>query len=384
LTKELAINGGPPISSKMIPIAKPVFTDKEIRDVIGVLKSGHLRQGAKTEEFEKGFCKRVGSKYAYAVNSGTAALHVSYLSVLKPEDEVIVPAFTFIATASTVVYSNAKPVFADISEETFTIDPQDVNEKISPKTKAIAPVHLFGHAADMKALGEIAEDHDLYLVNDAAQAHGTRIDGRDVGALDDLNCYSFYPSKNMTTGEGGMVTTNERRLYEKGRLIRSHGQESKYYHTIFGLNYRMTEIAAVIGLNQLEKLDMFLEKRKRNAETLTKALEKIKGIRPPAAKSNVDHSFNVYSVLMDLSQFKCTRDEFVKALQAENIGCRVHYPTPLTKQPVFRENFKVDKCPVAESVSERIFSLPVHPHVSKTELEKIVEAVELVASYYYR
>jgi len=368
----------------MISIAKPMFTDKEIRDVISVLKSGYLRQGTKTEEFEKGFCKRVGSKYAYAVNSGTAALHVSYLSLLEQGDEVIVPAFTFIATASTVVYSNARPVFSDISEETFTIDPQDVNEKISPKTRAIAPVHLFGHAADMTTLGEIAEDHNIYLVNDAAQAHGTRIDGKDVGAFDDLNCYSFYPSKIMTTGEGGIVTTNERRFYEKGRLIRSHGQESKYHHTIFGLNYRMTEIAAVIGLNQLEKLDMFLEKRKRNAETLTKALGDIEGIRPPVIKNNIDHSFNVYSVLMDLSQFKCTRDEFVEALQAENIGCRVHYPTPLTKQPVFRKNFKVDECPVAESVSERIFSLPVHPHLNKTTLEKIIEALELVAGYYYK
>lgn len=361
-----------------------MFTDKEIRDVINVLKSGYLRQGPKTEEFEKEFCKRVGSKYAYAVNSGTAALHTSYLSILKPGDEVIVPAFTFISTASTVVYSNAKPVFADISEETFTIDPEDVNEKISLKTRAIAPVHLFGHAADMKTLGEFAEDHGLYLVNDAAQAHGTKIGGKDVGALDDLNCYSFYPTKNMTTGEGGMVTTNEKRFYEKGRLIRSHGQKSKYYHTIFGLNYRMTDIAAAIGLNQLEKLDAFLEKRKRNAETLTKALQKIVGIRPPVIKSNVDHSFTVYSVLMDLSRFKCTRDEFVRALQAENIGCSVHYPTPLTKQPVFKENFKVNACPVAEAVSDRIFSLPVHPQVNKTELERIIEAVEIVASYYYK
>ena len=368
----------------MIPIAKPMFSDKEIRDVISVLKSGYLRQGPKTEEFEKEFCKRVGSKHAYAVSSGTAALHISYLSILKQGDEVIVPAFTFISTASTVVYSNATPVFADIGEETFTIDPEDVNEKISSRTKAIAPVHLFGHAADMKTLGEIAEDHGLYLVNDAAQAHGTKIEGKDVGALDDLNCYSFYPTKNMTTGEGGMVTTNEKRFYEKGRLIRSHGQKSKYYHTIFGLNYRMTDIAAVMGLNQLEKLDMFLEKRKRNAETLTKALEKIAGIRPPVIKSNVDHSFTVYSVLMDLSRFKCTRDEFVEALQAENIGCSVHYPIPLTKQPVFRENFKVDECPVAESVSERIFSLPVHPQLNKTELERIIEAVEIVASYYYK
>ena len=181
-----------------------------------------------------------------------------------------------------------------------------------------------------------------------------------------------------------MVTTNERSYYEKGRLIRSHGQESKYYHTIFGLNYRMTEIAAALGLNQLEKLDIFLERRKRNAEILTKALEKIEGIRPPLVKGNVDHSFNVYSVLMDLSRFKCTRDEFVKALHAENIGCSVHYPTPLTKQPVVRQHFKVDECPVAKAVSEEIFSLPVHPQLSKIELKKIVEAVEGVANYYYR
>lgn len=368
----------------MIPISKPLFTNKEIKHIIKVLKSGYLRQGPKTEEFEKKFCKKVGSKYAYAVSSGTAALHTSYLSILKRGDEVIVPAFTFISTASTVVYSNSKPVFADINEDTFTINPQDVNEKISLKTKAIAPVHLFGHAADMKTLGEIAEDHDLFLVNDAAQAHGTKIDGKDIGALDDLNCYSFYPTKNMTTGEGGMVTTNERRFYEKGRLIRSHGQESKYYHTTFGLNYRMTDIAAVMGLNQLEKLDKFLEKRRRNAETLTKALGKIEGIRPPIVKSNVDHSFAVYSVLMVLSHFKCTRNEFVKALQAENIGCSVHYPIPLTKQPVFKENFKIHECPVAEAVSEKIFSLPVHPQLNKTHLEKIIEAVELVASYYYK
>ena len=167
-------------------------------------------------------------------------------------------------------------------------------------------------------------------------------------------------------------------------MIRSHGQESKYYHTAFGLNYRMTDIAAAIGLKELEKLDKFLEKRKRNAAALTKALEKIDGIRPPIEKSNVDHSFTAYSVLMDLSRFKCTRDEFVKALQAENIECSVHYPIPLTKQPVFRENFKVHECPVAEAVSKRIFSLPVHPQLNKMQLEKIVEALETVASYYYR
>ncbi len=384
MTKELAINGGPPTSDEMIPIVSPMFTNDEINAVIEVLKSGNLRQGPKTEEFEQKFRKKVGAKYAYAVSSGTAALHVSYLSILKKGDEVIVPDFTFIATASTVVYSNAKPVFADVSEETFTIDTEDVNEKMSSKTKAIAPVHLFGHAADMKTLREIAEDHDLYLVNDAAQAHGTRIAGNDVGALDDLNCYSFYPTKNMTTGEGGMVTTNERRLYKKGRLIRNHGEESRYYHIAFGLNYRMTDIAAALGLEELKKLGRFLETRRRNAGILTEALEKVDGIRPPIVKRNVDHSFSVYSVLMDLSRFKCTRDEFVAALQAENVGCSVHYPIPLTKQPVFRENFRVQECPVAEAVSKRIFSLPVHPQLKREQLKKIAEAVEIVAGYYSR
>jgi len=236
----------------------------------------------------------------------------------------------------------------------------------------------------MKTLGEIAEDHDLYLVNDAAQAHGAKISGKDVGALDDLNCYSFYPTKNMTTGEGGMVTTNEKKFYEKGRLLRSHGQESKYYHTTFGLNYRMTDIAAAIGFEELKKLDNFLKLRKSNAAALTKALEKIDGIRPPLIKNNVDHSFTVYSVLLDASQFRCTRDEFVKAIQAENVGCSVHYPVPLTKQPVFADKFKVHKCPVAEAVSENIFSLPVHPQLSRMQLENIVEAVEVVAGYYYK
>lgn len=382
--KKLAILGGSPVSDKLIPIAKPVFSDEEIEDVVKVLKSGHVRQGRKTEEFEKKFCEKVGCKYAYAVNSGTAALHTAFLSILKPGDEVIVPAFTFISTASTVLFSNARPVFSDINEETFTVSPEDVEEKVSSRTKAIAPVHLFGHAADMKALQEIADDHNLYVVSDAAQAHGTRVNGKDVGSFDDLNCYSFYATKIITTGEGGIVTTNNKEFYEKGKLIRSHGQKSKYYHTLLGLNYRMTDTTAVLGLNQLERLDSFVEKRRRNATALTEGIKNIDGIRPPVVKSNVYHSFYQYSVLMDLPRYRCSRDELIEALKAENIECTVHYPVPLTKQPAFTGILKIDECPVAEDVSKRIFSIPVHPQLGNSDVEKILEALEKVSSFYLK
>jgi len=379
---KLAIEGGKPVSGEIIPLANPVFSEEEIDEVVQVLRSGQVRQGTKVEEFEQRFAHKVGSKYAYAASSGTAALHLAYLSVLKPGDEVIVPSFTFIATASAIIYANAKPVFADIESETFTVDPEDVERKITSKTKAIVPVHLFGNAADMKVLQQIASEHNLLLINDAAQAHRTMYDGKDIGSFDDLNCYSFYPTKNMTTGEGGMVTTNNNDLWAKGKLLRSHGQSSKYYHTILGLNYRMTDMAAVIGLKQLDKLDENTEKRRRNADFMSKELAKIDGIQIPVLKDNIKHSFHQYSILLDLNKFKCTRDEFVRALNAENIGCAVHYPVPLTRQPVF-EDIGIS-CPVSEDISQRIFSLPVHPRLNKESLVKIIAGVEKVASHYAR
>jgi len=381
---KLAIEGGEPVSSKLIPIAKPIISQKTLEEIAEVLKSGYLRQGPKTKEFEEQFKVKVGAKYAYAVNSGTAALHIAYLSILKPGDEVIVPSFTFIATASTVVFSGGRPVFADIDEETLTIDPEDVKEKITPKTKAIAPVHLFGNAADMNTLSEIAEDYGLFLVNDAAQAHGTEIEGKDVGSFDHLNCYSFYPTKTITTGEGGMVTTNDPELYRKGCLIRNHGDESKYYHTMLGLNYRMTDIMAVIGLNQLKKLDKFLEKRRKNAKILTEGLKKITGLKPQKPGPGVNHSYSYYSIIMDLNEFKCDRDEFVQALRAENIGCSVHYPLPLHRQPVFKQLWKEKECPISEKISKQIFSIPVHPALTKEDLEKILEAIEKVSNHFLK
>ena len=379
---KLAVEGGKPASEVLIPIAKPVFYKEDSEGISEVLKSGNLRQGPRTKEFEERFRDWVGARYAYAVSSGTAALHMAYLSVLKPGDEVIVPAFTFIATASMVIFSFGKPVLVDIDGETFAIDPDEVKERITSKTKAIAPVHLFGNAADMKALTEIAEDHNLYLVNDAAQAHGTRVDGKDVGSFDHLNCYSFYPSKSMTTGEGGMVTTNGPELYRLGSLIRSHGEEGRYNHTLLGFNYRMTEIMAIIGINQLKHVDEFLEKRKKNAEYLLKGLKRIQGLHPQKIGQGIDSSYSYFSVLMDLETYRCSRDEFLRALQAENIGCAVHYPIPLNKQLALKPFCGSVSCPVSEDVSKRIFSLPMHPELSEKDLEKILEAVEKVSNHY--
>lgn len=379
---ELAVSGGKPVSERPIPIASPVFSEEEINDVVQVLRSGNVRQGPRVAEFEEEFANAVGSKYAYAVSSGTAALHLAYLSLLKPGDEVIVPAFTFIATAAAAVFANAKPVFADIDPETLTISIEDAKRKITPRTKAIAPVHLFGNACDMDAVGRLAADHGLFIISDLAQSHLTKINGKDVGSFDHLNCYSFYATKNMTTGEGGMVTTNSEELLEKGRMLRSHGQAKKYYHTSLGLNYRMTDLAAVIGLRQLANLPADTLKRRQNADYLSTGLSRLDGIRVPVVKAGVEHSFHQYSILLDTSGFSCSRDDFVKALNAENIGCAVHYPIPLSKQPAFQDG--ATPCPVAEDMAQRILSLPVHPRLSQEDLAAIVAGVDKVVSYYRR
>ena len=382
--EKLAILGGTPTSEQMIPIAKPVISQKAIDDVVEVIKSRYVVQGPKVKTFEENFRDEVGSKYAYAVNSGTAALHIAYLTFLKPGDEVIVPSFTFIATASTVFYSQGKPVFADIDPETFLIDPEDVKEKITQKTRAISPVHLFGSAANMFALQDLAVDHDLIIVNDSAQAHGTESKGKDIGSLDDINCYSFYPSKSMTTAEGGMVTTNNEEYDRIGRLIRAHGDDARYHHVMLGLNYRLTEIAAVIGIDQLSKLPGFLVDRKRIGKFLKERITKIDGLYPQKIEKNVTSSYSYFTLVMDPSKYKCTRDEFIEALRAENISSAVHYPVPLTKQPAITDLVEPEPCPVSEEVSKRIFSLPMFPDLTGQNLNDIVSGVEKIAAYYLK
>jgi perosamine synthetase len=379
---KLAVDGGRPVSDKRIPLVKPTFSQKDADDIAKILKSAYVRMGPYTKGFEEKFAARVGTKYAYAVSNGTAALHCAYLSTLKPGDEVIAPAFTFIATISTVLYSNARPILVDVDPHTFLLDPEKVKEKITKKTRAIAPVHLFGNSCDMKALTEIAEDHDLLIINDCAQAHGTEYDNRDLGAWPNISCYSFYPTKTMTTGEGGIVTTDDAELNRLGSLIRSHGDDGRYHHIIFGLNYRITDIMSAIGLNQLSQLDQFLKKRRHNAEVLLKGLKTIDGVAPQKITDKTNPSYSYFSVTLDPDIIHCTRDDFMKALIAENIDCGVHYPASLTKQPIVEQLLKPNPCPVSEDLSRTIMSLPMHPYLTEDELMKVIEGVEKIASFY--
>jgi len=380
----LAIEGGEPVSPRWIPISKPLIGDEEIREVIKVLRSGQLREGNLTRRFEEEFKARCGADYAIAVSSGTAALHLAFLSILKPGDEVILPSFTFIASANTVLLAGGKPVFADIDERTFTLDPDDVLERITDRTRALEPVHLYGQPADVRAFLDIAEDHGLWLVWDAAQAHGAAYDGRDVGSFRDLVCFSFYATKNMTTGEGGMITTCHKDLAEKISMLKDHGQAKRYWSLMPGFNYRMMEVQAAIGLHQLRKLEEFNRARIRNARFLSRRLSKLEGIRPPYVREGVRHVFHQYTVLLELEGLRCDRDEFVKALRAENIDARVYYPVPIHKQPAYRDLCKGLKLPVTEEVASRVLSLPVHPALTEEDLKAIVLAVEKVLGHFQK
>ena len=381
---KLAINGGKPVSPERVSLVKPTFYKKDEEDISKILESAYLRQGPYTKQFEEQFAETVDAKYAYAVSSGTAALHIAYLSLLKPGDEVIAPAFTFIATISTVYFSNAKPILADVNPYDYLLDPEDVKQKITPKTKAIAPVPLFGNSCNMKALNEIAEDHNLYIVNDCAQAHGTLYNGKDLGSYETLNCYSFYPTKTLTMGEGGIVTTNDEKLYTRGCLLRSHGDDARYHHIIYGLNYRPTDISSAIGINQLAKLDPYLKARRHAGKKLKQAIDKIDAVTPQAITPNSNPSYSYFSVRLELEQLKCTRDQFMKALQAENIDCGVHYPIALTQQPVVKELYPPQSCPVSEDLATRILSLPMHPFLTDQELDYIIEGVEKVVNHYHK
>jgi dTDP-4-amino-4,6-dideoxygalactose transaminase len=382
--KKIALNGGTAASENRISIAKPILSEKVLIDIKKVLETGYLRQGPYTRKFEQAYVNRFDSKYAYAVNNGTAALHLAYLTTINKGDEVIIPAFTFLATASMVFFAEGRPVFVDVDPETFTIDVESVKERISNKTKAIAPVHLFGNAANINALRDLSMDHDLFLIHDSAQAHGTLYDGKDVGSIDDLNCYSFYPSKTMTTGEGGMVTTNNEEFYRKGCLLRAHGDDGRYHHVMLGLNYRMTEIQSILGLDQLEKLDNFLERRKECGDYLRENIMRVEGLSPQKIEDKVTHSYSYFSLTLDPEFYDCSRDEFLSAIRAENIDCAVHYPIPLTRQPAILGRMNPEECPVSLDLSKRIFSLPIHPGLTDSDLENIVEGVGKVSSHYLK
>jgi perosamine synthetase len=363
---------------KMIPINAPQTDEREIEMVTKVLKSGNLtaRVGSSSmvADFEQGYAKLVESKHAIAVSSGTAALHMALLAAgVKLNDEVIIPSFTFVATAEAVVLCGAKPVFVDIDPQTYNLDPEEFRKAINSKTKALIPVDLYGLSADMQALGKIAREHNLAVIEDAAQAHGAVYKRKPPGYFADMTCWSFYASKNMTTGEGGMITTNNDESADVLRCTRSHGEKGEYVSFMLGHNYRMPEMEAAIGLTQMEKLPAFLEKRRRNAEHLTERLSLVKRLTLPNEPEGYRHSWYLYTTRLEDGD-RAKRDGIIEELRKRGIGATVYYGTPIHLMPFYRQ-FATHNLPRAEKASEQVISLPVHPGVTLQEIDYIADSV---------
>jgi perosamine synthetase len=343
--------------------------------VLEVLKSGQIAQGPKVEEFEKCFAAYIGTRHAAAVNSGTAALHTALMAAgIGEGDEVITTSFSFIATANSCLFVGARPVFADIDEKTFNISPDEIEQKITSRTKAVIIVDLFGQTCEMDRMVAICQKHNLVLIEDACQAHGAEYKGRKAGSFG-AGCFSFYPTKNMTTGEGGMITTGSDEVLKAARLVRQHGQSRRYVHDTLGYNFRMTDIAAAIGLGQLKQLDKANARRISNAAYLTRHLSDIKGIVPPHVAPDCKHVFHQYTLKIT-SGYKYTRDELQQKLLEEGVSTMIYYPTPIHLQPYYKKLGYAVKLPVTETVAKQVLSLPVHPGVSEADLQTIVEAVK--------
>lgn len=351
------------------------LTGKEIDAATKVLKSGALRQGKQCDEFESEFCAKTGAKYGVTNSNGSAALHLAYMTFLEPGDEVLVPSFTFIATGSMVEVCGGKPVFCDVDPDTFLMDLNDARAKITDKTKAISPVHLFGNVVDIDAVLTLANEFDLKVIWDAAQAHGAEYNGQDIGAFGDFVAYSFYPSKNMFVGEGGITLTNDQELAHKMRFLRSHGQTGKYLHTMLGLNYRMTDVEAAIGREQLKRLDEMLETRRRNAAILNTAFAELPWLKMQKVDDKVNHAWHQFCVVLDPEQAGFNRDEFQAKLKENGIMSGVHYPRGMHQQPIFVEKYGVSSLPVTEQLCENIIALPVHHGLNKAEINRIAEIV---------
>lgn len=360
---------------KTLQMAETTVAEDEIQAAVEVLRSGALRQGKQCDAFEAEFAAHVNAVHAVTSANGSAALHLAYMAFLQHGDEVLVPAFTFIATASMVTAAGGRPVFCDIDPETFLIDLADAERRVTPQTRAISPVHLFGNPCAVDAVRSFALRHNLKIVWDAAQAHGAQYDGRAVGSFGDFVAYSFYPSKNMFVGEGGMTCTDSREFEQRMRYMRSHGQTGKYLHTMLGLNYRMTDVEAAIGRKQLKRLDRMLALRRRNADLLNDELMNIPGIRPQRLTPGGEHAWHQYCIRVDDSIYGMDRDELAARLQEMGIATGVHYPRGLNRQPIFQKLYGDEPLPVTDLLATQILALPVHHGLEIDDVSRIADAV---------
>ena len=357
----------------MIPAAKPIIGDDERAAVDRVLRSGMLAQGPEVAAFEEEFSKNVGGRHCIAMNSGTSALHLGFIAAgIKAGDEVIVPSFSFAATANSVALAGGTPVFGDIDPKTFNLDPDHAESLITSKTKAIMPVHLYGHIAAMDRFAEIGKKHGVQIIEDAAQGHLASLNGKNSGEFGTVASFSFYPTKNMTAGEGGMVVTESAEIARTLRLLRNQGQEIRYRNEIIGFNTRMTDIHAAIGRVQLAKLPAWTKQRQENAAYLD---ANIKGVVTPFVAPGSTHSYHQYTIRVPGGNAD-VRDKFMEELTKRGVGSGVYYPTPIHRLPSF--NLKLD-LPETEKLVTECISLPVHPSLTKDELATVAQAVTEVA-----
>lgn len=348
----------------MIPVARPYIGDEEREAVDRVLRSGMIAMGPEVAAFELEFAEFVDADHAIAVNSGTSALHLGLLAAgVGPGDEVIVPSFTFAATGNAVALTGATPVFADIDPETFNLDPAAAEAAVTDRTVAIMPVHLYGQAADMSAFRRIADRHGLFLAEDAAQAHGATWGDRPVGSWSRMAAFSFYPTKNMTTGEGGMITTDDAEVARMARLLRNQGMEQRYANEVVGFNARLTDIGAAIGRVQLTRVPGWTKQRVTNAGVLDDALTAVK---VPVVADGATHVYHQYTVRSD------DREALMARLDEAGVGYGVYYPTPVHRLPSF--GLELD-LPATEAAAHEVLSLPVRPDLTDDELSTIVMAV---------
>ncbi len=390
----LAIEGGSPVRSSMLPYGRQSVDEGDIAAVVEVLRSDWLTTGPKVAEFEAAFAAYVGAAHAVAVSSGTAALHAAAFACgLKAGDEAITTPLTFAATANCVVYQGARPVFADVRSDTLNLDADRVREKITNRTKALIPVDYTGQPADLDAMRAIAEEHNLTLIEDACHAPGATYKGRSVGALSTMTIFSTHPVKHLTTGEGGIITTDDPDLAHKLRVFRNHGlsndaherhQQGVWFYEMvaLGYNYRLTDIQCALGLSQLKKVEGWLARRRAIAARYTEAFAELPGVDVPAVQADCEPAWHLFVILLDPEALRVGRAEIYRALRAENIGVNVHY-VPVPWHPYYRElGYERGQWPVAEDAYERMLSLPIFPAMSDTDVDDVIQAVRKVVTNY--